>query len=197
MRNRFFIPLILAMSLIAAACGSAADTATEGLNEAGQAVEELADDTVEEPAEEADAEPETTEEAPETTEQAEVTTTEAPEDTEPPADETTVPAPEEDAEQDTGDDVEEAPSTTEAVVDDVPAAPIDGQAIYESNCTRCHASDGSGGRGPSLQGIAAEQPDQSAGIAQTTGGGGGMPAFGERLTAEEIQATIDYIWDTF
>ena len=90
----------------------------------------------------------------------------------------------------------ETTTTTEAE-EEVPAVTIDGQAIYEANCTRCHGAEGQGGRGPSLQGIAAEQPDQSAGIAQVVNGGGGMPAFGNSLSAEEIQATIDYVWDTF
>lgn len=96
-------------------------------------------------------------------------------------------------------DEEESTESEEAMEDEegAEATEINGMEIYEANCSRCHASDGSGGRGPNLQGIAEEQPDQTAGIQQTIDGGRGMPAFGERLSAEEIQATIDYIWDTF
>ena len=109
---------------------------------------------------------------------------------------------------------DEAPDTTEAPVEEtttVPATeapepvedgngastPVDGQAIYEANCARCHADDGSGGRGPSLQGIATEQPDTAGGIEQVINGGGGMPAFGSQLNPEEIEAVIDYVWATF
>lgn len=107
-----------------------------------------------------------------------------------------------DEEEEEVDEEEVAETTTteapeEEAAEGAVATEIDGQALYEANCTRCHGAEGQGGRGPSLQGIAAEQPDQTAGIDQTINGGGGMPAFGERLTGEEIQATIDYIWDTF
>ena len=96
--------------------------------------------------------------------------------------------------------VEEDPPAEEEPAEEVEGAvatEIDGQALYESNCTRCHGAEGQGGRGPSLQGIAVEQPDQTDGINQVINGGGGMPAFGESLTIEEIEATIDYIWETF
>lgn len=98
-------------------------------------------------------------------------------------------------------DTTEAPveeTTTEAPVEEtVPAGPVDGETIFESNCARCHGSDGTGGRGPSLVGIATEQPDTAGGIAQVENGGGGMPAFANTLTAEEIEAAVDYAWATF
>lgn len=86
----------------------------------------------------------------------------------------------------------EPSSTTEPA-----AAGIDGQEVYESNCARCHRADGSGGRGPSLQGLAIEEPDPADAIEQTTEGGGGMPAFGARLDAAEIDAAVAYIYATF
>lgn len=88
-----------------------------------------------------------------------------------------------------------APESTETT-EDVETA-INGQEIFESNCARCHSADGSGGRGPSLQGLAIEEPDQAFAITQATNGGNGMPAFGARLEAEEIQAAVDYIYATF
>ena len=69
--------------------------------------------------------------------------------------------------------------------------------VYESNCARCHADDGSGGRGANLQGIAERQPDQTFGVEVVTNGRRGMPAFGDDLSAEEIEAAVSYIWDTF
>lgn len=95
----------------------------------------------------------------------------------------------------------EATTTTEATTTEAPAttdaAAVDGMAIYEANCQRCHRADGSGGRGPSLLGIAAEQPDPQEQIDQVISGGRGMPAFGERLTPAEIEAVVDYIRTTF
>ncbi len=88
-------------------------------------------------------------------------------------------------------------TTTEAPVETEPAGPVDGQTVYEENCSRCHSDDGSGGRGSNLQGIATEHPDTAFGIEQTQLGGSGMPAFGNTLSAEEIEAAIDYIWTTF
>lgn len=85
------------------------------------------------------------------------------------------------------------PSTTTEPV----AAGVDGQEVYESNCARCHGADGSGGRGPSLQGLAIEEPDPADAIEQTIEGGGGMPAFGARLDADEINAAVAYIYATF
>lgn len=89
---------------------------------------------------------------------------------------------------------ETAPSTETTAAS---TAAIEGREIYEANCARCHSADGSGGRGPSFQGIAVDEPDTSLAIEQTTSGGGGMPAFGARLDEAEIIAVVDYIYATF
>ena len=92
----------------------------------------------------------------------------------------------------------ESPETTSTVdPDDSTAKPPNGMRIYEDSCQRCHRADGSGGRGPSLIGIAAEQPDPQVQIDQVNEGGRGMPAFATRLSAEEIDAVVAYIRDTF
>lgn len=174
MKIRFLIPLLL-FALIAAACGGA-ETLVEDVSDIMEdAVEEtveensdiVGDDDAEEPADEAEGEEEAMEDEEEVVEEEVV-------EEDPPA------------EEEPAEEVEGAVATE-----------IDGQALYESNCTRCHGAEGQGGRGPSLQGIAVEQPDQTDGINQVINGGGGMPAFGESLTIEEIEATIDYIWETF
>ena len=85
-----------------------------------------------------------------------------------------------------------APDTT-AAPESTEAGPADGMAVYEANCSRCHGSDGSGGRGPSLQGIADEQPDPQDAITQTINGGNGMPSFGDKLSEAEIVAAVDYL----
>lgn len=102
------------------------------------------------------------------------------------------------------EDAEEA-TTTEAPVEEEPeveeeaveATPIDGQAIYESNCARCHGADGIGTRGPDLIDINTNVPDQQVSIDQVINGGGVMPSFAARLSEDEIQATVDYVYATF
>lgn len=88
---------------------------------------------------------------------------------------------------------EEAPVEEEAVE----ATPVDGQTLYESNCARCHGADGIGTRGPDLIDINTNVPDPQVSIDQVINGGGGMPAFGARLSPEEIQAMVDYVYATF
>ena len=114
---------------------------------------------------------------------------------------TTAPA----AEVEEVEDVEEATTTTEAPVEEEPeveeeaveATPVDGQVIYESNCARCHGADGIGTRGPDLIDINTNVPDQQVSIDQVINGGGTMPSFGARLSEDEIQATVDYVYATF
>ena len=73
-----------------------------------------------------------------------------------------------------------------------------GQAVFEANCARCHGADGMGSQtGRSLIGIAMSEPDRSVHVASVTTGKGNMPAFGERLSAEEIDAAVSYVRLTF
>jgi len=75
-----------------------------------------------------------------------------------------------------------------------PEGGVDGAAVFAENCAGCHGSDGSGGRGPALAGGAVVEslPDEADQIVVITDGRGGMPAFGDRLSAEEIQAVTEY-----
>lgn len=121
------------------------------------------------------AEAETTTETPESSTEAPETSTEAPAEPE-----------------------EEAPAEPEEEpAGEIDPATVDGMELYESNCARCHSGDGSGGRGANLQGIAVEQPDTAAGIEIVTNGGDGMPDFADDLTPEQIEAVINYVWETF
>jgi mono/diheme cytochrome c family protein len=73
----------------------------------------------------------------------------------------------------------------------VPA--VDGAAVFASNCARCHGADGRGGIGPRLAGTVTRViPDERVEVQVVTLGSGGMPAFGGHLSAEEIQAVVDY-----
>ena len=57
--------------------------------------------------------------------------------------------------------------------------------------------DGIGTRGPDLIDINTNVPDQQVSFDQIVNGGGGMPSFGARLSEDEIQATVDYVYATF
>ena len=91
-----------------------------------------------------------------------------------------------------------SPSPAHAQGADDPAQVEAGQAVFEGSCAGCHAADGTGvaGRGRPLTGIAS-QGDRATHVASVTDGKGGMPAFGERLSSEEIDQAISYVRLTF
>jgi mono/diheme cytochrome c family protein len=89
-------------------------------------------------------------------------------------------------------DPEQPPAAPAAVVE--AAGGVDGAAIFGDNCAGCHGGDGSGGIGPRLAGgrVVAVYPDPADQIAVVTNGRGGMPAWGGKLTDEEIAAVVEY-----
>ena len=93
--------------------------------------------------------------------------------------------------------VEEEVVEEPVVEEPVEATPINGQELYESNCSRCHGIDGIGTRGPDLIDINTNVPDMQEAFDQIVNGGGGMPSFGSRLSDDEIQAMVDYVYSTF
>ena len=70
--------------------------------------------------------------------------------------------------------------------------PADGAAIFAENCAVCHGADGSGGAGPDLRGIG-EMHTIDQLVEVVTNGRGGMPAWREELTADEIRAVAQYV----
>ena len=73
------------------------------------------------------------------------------------------------------------------------SAAVDGKAVFESNCASCHtlkAADASGSFGPNLDEL---KPDAATVEKQVKNGGGGMPAFGDQLSSEEIAAVAAYV----
>jgi polyvinyl alcohol dehydrogenase (cytochrome) len=68
----------------------------------------------------------------------------------------------------------------------------DGAALYAANCAACHGADGSGGAGPDLRGIGGMHTIDEL-IEVITNGRGGMPAWRDQLSAEEIQAVAQYV----
>jgi mono/diheme cytochrome c family protein len=75
-----------------------------------------------------------------------------------------------------------------------PGAAVDGAPIFAAECAQCHGDDGGGGIGPQLSDGAVVDafPDAADQVAFVTEGGGGMPAFGNRLDPEEINAVVAY-----
>ncbi len=69
-----------------------------------------------------------------------------------------------------------------------------GQTVYESSCAGCHGADGTGtNAGRPLTGIAGQEPDRLVHVASVTDGKGGMPAFADELSADEIDAAVTYV----
>ena len=87
---------------------------------------------------------------------------------------------------------EQPPAAPAAAVE--AAGGVDGAAVFGDNCAVCHGGDGSGGVGPRLAGgrVVTVYPDPADQIAVVTNGRAGMPAFGDKLSAEEIAAVVEY-----
>jgi mono/diheme cytochrome c family protein len=69
----------------------------------------------------------------------------------------------------------------------------DPKSMFTSNCGSCHTLEKaatSGTVGPNLD---EAQPTFEAAVRQITNGGGGMPAFGEQLSDEQIRALARYV----
>ncbi|HST68578.1 MAG TPA: c-type cytochrome [Solirubrobacterales bacterium] len=68
-----------------------------------------------------------------------------------------------------------------------------GASVFAENCAGCHGEDGKGGPGgPDLTTMPLAQTEEGT-IEQVTNGGGGMPAFGEQLTEEEISDVAAFV----
>jgi mono/diheme cytochrome c family protein len=74
------------------------------------------------------------------------------------------------------------------------AGGVDGAAVFSDTCAGCHGADGSGISGPPLNDgiVVTNFPDIQDQVDVVTNGRGPMPAFGGRLSAEEIQAVVEY-----
>ena len=69
-----------------------------------------------------------------------------------------------------------------------------GATIFrEAGCARCHGADGQGAIGPALANVVAKKyPDIEDQIAVVTGGKGTMPAFGGKLSKQQIREVVEY-----
>lgn len=168
---RLVVAAVLALAMMATACGGSDASTTEESSAADIATEVPADPT-EPPAEPTDVPAEPTE-----------VPTEVPEEpTAVPEEPTEVPA---------------EPAYQPIAADD-PALVDAGMAVYTASCSGCHGADGAGSdRGRPLTGIAVQQPDRLIHFASVSNGKGNMPAFAANLSGEDIDAALSYVRLTF
>jgi len=70
-----------------------------------------------------------------------------------------------------------------------PAQVLDGQKLYTDNCAGCHGAKGVGSKtAPALTASNADRTKIEKGNVDK-----GMPAFGDKLTPDEITAILDYL----
>jgi len=87
--------------------------------------------------------------------------------------------------------VKETEASTSVESDPEPAG-IDTAKLFQDNCSRCHGDKREGKNGPSLL-PGRLTKDASAYEKTITTGSGSMPAWGNRLSAEEINALSEWI----
>ena len=103
--------------------------------------------------------------------------------------------------------------TNKSVTQTAPASPVAtpdefavARATFAKNCSKCHGDNGQGGtgeiegkkiKGPSFRsGHALKHPDADF-VKQIVKGGEGMPAFGDKLSAKEIDDLVHFIRHDF
>ncbi len=212
MRTRL-LTLLAALAMLAAACGGGSDEPAASVDAADTAAQpESTATSVPEP------EPTATEVPPTATPVPEPTPTPAPEPTatpepepEPTATEvppTATPVPEPTATpapESADEGATDEPATDEPAGDGTPGegdgdviAVVDGAAIYSTNCAGCHGANGEGARAKAITGIGAFfAADASPLVNLVTNGGTNMPSFGSKLSAEEIDAVVAHVVETF
>jgi mono/diheme cytochrome c family protein len=67
------------------------------------------------------------------------------------------------------------------------------QAVFASSCGSCHVLAEAGTQGTIGPNLDETKPGLEEAIAQITNGGGGMPAFEDQLTEEQIREIAQYI----
>lgn len=69
----------------------------------------------------------------------------------------------------------------------------DPQSLFTSNCGSCHVLEKAGTSGAVGPNLDQAQPTFEEAVRQIRNGGGGMPAFGDQLTDEQIRALARYV----
>lgn len=91
-------------------------------------------------------------------------------------------------------------STGTTTTTTVPTDPVlaEGMSIYKTNCASCHGSQGQGGFGKKLAGVVTTAfPNIDDEVTFISNGKGSMPAFGKKLTAEQLNAVARWTREGF
>jgi cytochrome c553 len=101
---------------------------------------------------------------------------------------------EEEAEEEAeGSEEEEPVGETEGSKEASAGDAAAGGEVFAEHCAGCHGEDGHGGPGgPDLTTMPLAQTEKGA-VQQVTNGGGGMPAFGDQLSEEEISNVAAFV----
>jgi cytochrome c6 len=84
-------------------------------------------------------------------------------------------------------------NSTGSAAKPAPVSAAAGKIVFKANCGSCHTladAKTSGNVGPNLDKL---KPKMALVVKQVTKGGGGMPAFGGRLTKNKIQSVAKYV----
>lgn len=75
--------------------------------------------------------------------------------------------------------------------------PEAGRDVFASEaCGSCHVLEAAGSSGASGPNLDDRAPEYEAIVRQVTNGGGGMPAFGEQLSEEQIQDVAAFVFES-
>ena len=74
-----------------------------------------------------------------------------------------------------------------------PGGENDPKALFTQNCGSCHVLQKAGTSGTVGPNLDEASPTFAQAVRQITNGGGGMPAFGDRLSDEQIRALARYV----
>lgn len=76
----------------------------------------------------------------------------------------------------------------------IPPDETDGEALFAAaGCGSCHALAAAGAAGTVGPDLDASPPSRELVVDRVTNGRGGMPAFADKLTAEQIEAVADFV----
>ena len=74
-----------------------------------------------------------------------------------------------------------------------PAAASAGKELFTQNCSNCHTLADAGTKGQVGPNLDQLRPGPDLVTSQVTNGGGGMPAFANKLSADQIKQIADYV----
>jgi cbb3-type cytochrome c oxidase subunit III len=84
-------------------------------------------------------------------------------------------------------------TTEEQQTDTAVQAGAEGKQLFTENCGGCHTLADAGTNGQQAPNLDEAKPDEATVQTQVTNGGGGMPAFKDRLSEQQIQAVAAYV----